>query len=258
MALFGALVVVPAVQARNDSTPLPVDKALAGKRMQAVVDGLPLRFGSASAKDIDLLPDDFTAPGVASIVSEDPRRREHLKDDEVCQLAFEDAVQQVAKEAHRLGAAAVVGIVSEFKGQRVDDPRTVDCHSGATKSYVTLRARFAHTWREASARSLPRATAFATIDDVKAVPISEAGRERYAYFLTLPLPRAFVVYEDGAWRFYSRDPEAMAKALDYCARQGRRCWLYATDDRVVWSADVAQRIGSLAQLEGGSPKDEHQ
>ena len=92
---------------------------------------------------------------------------------------------------------------------------------------------------------------------MKAVPISDAGRERYAHFLTLPKPRAFVVYEDGGWRFYSRDPEAMTKALDYCARQGRRCWLYAVDDRVVWSADVARRIGASAQLEDGLSKDDH-
>ena len=80
---------------------------------------------------------------------------------------------------------------------------------------------------EPSARALPPATAYADLADVKAVPISEAGRERYAHFLTLPKPRAFVVYEDGNWRFYSKDPEAMTKALDYCAREGRRCWLYA-------------------------------
>ena len=257
-ALFGALVGAPAVHARNDSFELPVDKAIASKRAREILGDLPLRFGKGTAKGADLLPDDFEAQGTASVVSEDPHRRDHLKDEETCQLAFEAAVNQLAQQARRIGAAAVVGIVSDFKGRVVDDPRNYDCHAGAAKSYVTLSARFARTWIEASARPLPRKSEFAALDDVKAVPISDAGRERYAHFLTLPKPRAFVVYEDGGWRFYSKDPEAMTKALDYCARQGRRCWLYAADDRVVWSADVSQRIGSAAQLEGGAAKDEHQ
>jgi hypothetical protein len=55
----------------------------------------------------------------------------------------------------------------------------------------------------------------------------------------------------------------MTKALDYCAREGRRCWLYAADDRVVWSGDVVRRIGASAQLDGGPRPalpsgDEHQ
>ncbi len=258
MALLGALAAAPVAHARNDSFELPVDKALAAKRAREIVGELPLRFGSATTKGAELLPDDFTAQGAASIVSEDPHHREHLKDEETCQLAFENALNGLAQEARRLNAAAAVGIVSAFKDQVVDDPRTYDCHAGAAKSYVTLRARFARTWTETSARPLPRPSDFAAIDDVKAVPISDAGRERYAHFLTLPKPRAFVVYEDGSWRFYSKDPEAMTKALDYCARQGRRCWLYAADDRVVWNADVTRRIGSSAQLEGGSPKDDHQ
>ena len=58
-------------------------------------------------------------------------------------------------------------------------------------------------------------------------------------------------------------PEAMTKALDYRAREGRRCWLYAADDRVVWSADVSRRIGSSSQLDGDrrpavAAGDEHQ
>jgi uncharacterized protein YbjQ (UPF0145 family) len=258
LALLVALAAAPAAHARNDAFELPVDKALSGKRAREIVGDLPLRFGGATTQGTDLLQDEFTAEGVASIVSADPYRREHLKDEETCQLAFESAVNRLAQEARRRGAAAVVGIVSAYKDQLVDDPRTYDCHAGVAKSYVTLRARFARTWTETSARPLPRPSEFAALDDVKAVPISDAGRERYAYFLTLPKPRAFVVYEDGAWRFYAKDPEAMAKALDYCARQGRRCWLYAADDRVVWNADVTRRIGSTSQLEGGSPKDEHQ
>lgn len=259
LALSLALFAAPPAHARNESFRLPIDKALTKKRSHEIVGDLVLRFGSATAAGGDLLPGEVTAQGVASIVGDDPRKHEHMSDEETCLHAFEDAVTQLADQARRAGAAAVVGIVSDFKGNVVDDPRNYDCHAGTAKSYVTLHGRLARTWQAQSAHALPPATDFAALDDVKAVPISDAGRERYAYFLTQPKPRAFVVYEDGGWRFYTKDPEAMTKALDYCARQGRRCWLYAADDRVVWSADVGRRIGSSAQLDGAAgTQDEHQ
>jgi len=40
----------------------------------------------------------------------------------------------------------------------------------------------------------------------------------------------------------------MSKALDYCAREGRTCWLYAVEDQVVWSPDRDQRISKSGQL----------
>ena len=39
------------------------------------------------------------------------------------------------------------------------------------------------------------------------------------------------------------DAEAMQVVLQRCAQPGNRCWLYAVDDRVVWSRDVAMRTG---------------
>jgi uncharacterized protein YbjQ (UPF0145 family) len=259
LALAAAL---PA-HARNESFLLPVDQALAKKRSRESVGELALRFGSASGEHGEFVPGDVLVNGAASVVSDDPRHHEHYTDEETCQHAFEDAVAQLASRARAAGAVAVVGIVSDFKDQVVDDPRRYDCHAGTAKSYVTLRGKLARTFADASARPLPPATGFAALDDVRAVPISDAGRERYAHVLTLPKPRAFVVYEDGNWRFWSKDPEAMTKALDYCARQGKRCWLYAADDRVVWDADVARRIGASSQLAGAAAaaapaQDEHQ
>jgi uncharacterized protein YbjQ (UPF0145 family) len=254
LSLAGAITLVAALpaQARNDSFTLPVQAALAARHAHDVVGDLALVFGGASATGADLIAGEVEAQGVAGIVSDDPGKHDHLSDPEVCQRAFEDALARLAGEAHRAGAAAVVGIVSDFKGEHIDDPRNYVCHAGSVKSYVTLRGRLARSYAVASSRRLPPDTGFAALDDVKAVPLSDEGRERYAHFLTLPKPRAFVVYEDGAWRFYSKDPESMTKALDYCARQGRRCWLYAADDRVVWSADVARRIGNSSQLEAAS------
>jgi hypothetical protein len=254
-----ALAVALPAHARNESHMRPVAEAMAKKRSREIAGDLPLLFGSASATGSELMPDAIEATGEASIIV-DPRARQHLTDEEACQMAFEDAIGKLVDRARRAGAAAVVGIVSNFKGERVDDPKSYDCHSGSSKSYVTLAASLARTFAPPGSRPLPPATGFAPLEDTRAVPISDAGRERYAHFLTLPKPRAFVIYEDGGWRFYAKDPEAMTKALDYCARQGKRCWLYAADDRVVWSADVDKRISSSAQLGGGAPAvtEEHQ
>ena len=262
LILAGALALAMAgsAQARNDSIMSPIAAAMAKKEAREIAGDMPLLWGSASAAGSELMPGAIDVEGEASVII-DPRSRVHLTDAETCQKAFEDALFKLTTRARASRAAAVVGIVSNFKGQRVDDARSYDCHAGSSKSYVTLQARLASTFVPPGSPALPPATGFASLDDVKAVPISATGQERYAHFLTLPKPRAFVVYEDGNWRFYSRDPEAMTKALDYCARQGKRCWLYAADDRVVWSADVNKRIGASSQLTGGTPaepKDDHQ
>ena len=47
-----------------------------------------------------------------------------------------------------------------------------------------------------------------------------------------PQLRDLAVYESGGWRFFWNDPDAMTKALDRCAKEGKPCWLYAVDDRV--------------------------
>jgi hypothetical protein len=124
---------------------------------------------------------------------------------------------------------------------------------------VSLRAQLARSLPHTL--PVPAASGFADAGDVDAVPLSAAGKERYAHFLTLARPRAFAVLEDGGWRFWAADPDAMTKTLDDCARAGKRCWLYAVDDRVVWSADPARRIGAPALARDGhaaAARDEHQ
>ena len=83
------------------------------------------------------------------------------------------------------------------------------------------------------------------------MPISATGQERYAHFLTLPKPRAFVVYEDGNWRFYCRDPEAMTKALDYCARKASAAGCMRLTIASSGARTSDKRIGASSQLEGG-------
>lgn len=98
------------------------------------------------------------------------------------------------------------------------------------------------------ARAVPVASGFADGSNADAVPVRGEGKDRYAHYLTLSAPKAFVVYENGGWRFWSNSPDSMTTLLDKCAREGRKCWLYAVDNHVVWRGDEAQRIGRSDQL----------
>ncbi len=97
-------------------------------------------------------------------------------------------------------------------------------------------------------RMIPAASGFAAVGDVDKVPVREAGKDRYRTFLSAPVPKAFVVGEDGSFAMSAHDPDAMALALDECAARKVGCWLYAVDDRVVYTADPQRRISQLSQL----------
>jgi hypothetical protein len=255
-ALALALAAAVPAQARNEAFLRPVSEGLGKTRSHEILGDLVVRFGRSSATDADLVGDAVAEGSASATADSGMRRAERPSDETVCLHAFQDALTKLAIAARKAGASAIVGVVSDYKGKEMDDPRNYECHAGTFTSYVTLKAQLARS--VASARPLPPASTFAALDDVQAVPLGDAGKERYAHFLTLPRPRAFVIYEDGNWRFWSRDPESMTKGLDYCARQGKRCWLYAVDDRVVWAADVEHRIGSSAQLATAPGADEHE
>jgi dienelactone hydrolase len=86
---------------------------------------------------------------------------------------------------------------------------------------------------------LPAPSGFAAIGDAAAVPqVGEAGRAGYRRYLAVEGPRAFAIADDGAWAWHGGDARAMALAVSTCEShaRGRRCRLYAVDDRVVWRA----------------------
>jgi hypothetical protein len=97
-------------------------------------------------------------------------------------------------------------------------------------------------------RHIPPATNFATIDNIDALPVNAAGRDNYRQYLSMPAPKAFVIYSNGRTRAYSNDPDAMANSLDTCVNEGKACWLYAVDDRIVWAANEGMRVGLSTRL----------
>ena len=264
---FAALALVaatPAVMARDVVLHLPIAAALADPATQHVVGTLPLRFGAASTGDAELVARDVQIAGSAEPLRENQNQRDSQRpsDESVCQKAFTDAMARLAAAARQAGAGAAVGIVWDFKAQLRDDAATYECHAGSFRSHVALQAQLARALPVATASPLPARSGYAGLTNLDAVPSTPAGKDRYAHFLTLPKPRAFVFLEDGSWRFWADDPEATSKVFAECARLGKRCWLYAVDDSVVWNADESRRIASVAQLRAltapVSPKDEHQ
>lgn len=91
---------------------------------------------------------------------------------------------------------------------------------------------------------VPAASGFAEIGDIAAVPLSDKGRARYKRYLDSGAPKAFVITEEKGFYFSADDVMAMHTALENCNTKKTKCWLYAVDDRVVWSADVSKRIDS--------------
>ena len=255
LALVSTVLLASSAHARNEQFLLQFSDAMKKTRAREIVGDIPVRFGSATAATVaktEIVRTDVVVDGEGSTGGDDPRQRhfERLTDEQICIHAFEAALTKLMVIAREEKAGAVLGVVSDYRGNVIDDARTFECRAGAVRSYVSLRAQISRAIP--LSRPLPSASGFADIANADAVPLSDEGKERYRHFLTLPQPRAFVVFEDGHWYMTWHNGEAMTKALDYCARVGKRCWLYAADDRVVWDADPAKRIGASAQLKGSA------
>jgi dienelactone hydrolase len=91
---------------------------------------------------------------------------------------------------------------------------------------------------------VPADTGFAKIDDVAAVPVKPEGHARFAYYLELPGPKAFVITEKGGWYFASESVNAMSIVFESCAKLNLKCWMYAVDNTVVWSKSPEARLSA--------------
>ncbi|MEC5386099.1 hypothetical protein VVD49_10205 [Uliginosibacterium sp. H3] len=105
-------------------------------------------------------------------------------------------------------------------------------------------------WNPETADRTPQPSVADSVDArlhrIKDVPlINDEGRVGYERFLNITMrPRAFAISPNGsgtaAWASRS-GPNASANALAYCLvlSRGRPCYLYAVDDRVVWTLQGA-------------------
>ena len=133
------------VQARNVRLMESVADTARVSRVHDILGNLDMRFGSDSARGANIIRRDVVVKGVGATklddVGEDDRVRP--RDHELCARAFEDAVTQLAFAARGARATSIVGVVSNYEGSVFDDPTHFECHAGALKAAVTLRAQLA-------------------------------------------------------------------------------------------------------------------
>ena len=95
---------------------------------------------------------------------------------------------------------------------------------------------------QVSEPSMPKASNFADLDSVQAVPyVDETGRAGYRNFLSQYSSRAFAVSDSGAWSWAEGGDDPMAVAIASCQKQSADpCKLYAVNNRVVWNDQAAE------------------
>ncbi|HQU17266.1 MAG: hypothetical protein B7Z66_11040 [Chromatiales bacterium 21-64-14] len=85
---------------------------------------------------------------------------------------------------------------------------------------------------------IPPPSHYAKLDNIAAVPyVNVVGRNGYRRFLTLPLPRVFVIAPDGAWDFGARGFDPLARTLALCRKRNTDCHPYAVNNHVVWRGE---------------------
>jgi len=132
-------------QARNVRLMESVPDALRVTRTHEILGNLDLRFGGDTARGASLVRHDVVVKGVGATKVQDVGDDERVRptDHDLCARAFEDAMTQLAFAARGARATAIVGVVSNYEGVLFDDPTHFECHVGALKAAVTLRAQLA-------------------------------------------------------------------------------------------------------------------
>jgi uncharacterized protein YbjQ (UPF0145 family) len=145
IAVVAAAVLASPAQARNVRLMESVPDAIRVTRTHDILGNLDLRFGGDSVRGANILRRDVVVKGVGTTklhdVGDDDRVRP--ADHDLCARAFEDAMTQLAFAARGARATAIVGVVSSYEGTVFDDPTHFECHVGALKAAVTLRAQLA-------------------------------------------------------------------------------------------------------------------
>ena len=133
----------PAAQARNVRLMESVPDTIRVTRTHDILGNLDLRFGGDSGRGASVVRRDVVVKGVGTTklddVGDDDRVRP--RDHELCARAFEAAMPQLAFAARNARATAIVGVISNYEGTVFDDPGHFECHVGALKAAVTLRAQ---------------------------------------------------------------------------------------------------------------------
>ncbi|MBS1154525.1 MAG: hypothetical protein H6R07_449 [Proteobacteria bacterium] len=88
---------------------------------------------------------------------------------------------------------------------------------------------------------IPPPSGFARIEEGALVPIRGELRQSYTNYLEKPAPKAFVI-GDKSGAFTEFGPDSIRQAFERCFRTNWSCWLYAVDDRVLWTTRISNRL----------------
>ena len=146
IAVAAALaVLLPAAQARNVRLMESVPDTIRVSRVHDILGDLDLRFGGDSGRGATLVRRDIVVRGIGTTKLHDVGDDDKVRpsDHDLCARAFEDAITQLAFAARGARATAIVGVISNYEGTVFDDPGHFECHVGALKAAVTLRAQLA-------------------------------------------------------------------------------------------------------------------
>jgi dienelactone hydrolase len=162
--------------------------------------------------------------------------------------AYRDA--QAAREP-----ADVVKMV-DFGSYKNDSHRLVGDRDGVRIWWPSVEAFLAREGMPTAVQyhvanpAAPRATDYASIDSVGAVPyLDQSGRNGYRNFLKQYPSRAFAVSDSGAWSWAEGGDNPMAVAVSNCQKRSNDpCRLYAVNDHVVWN----DQSSTTAQNDNGA------
>ena len=122
--------------ARNVGLKVPVAPTLATAYAEPAVGDVEFGFGSASARGAEIVGGTVSVQGLGSPLAEGHGFKP--TDEEACANALRDALARFATAARAAGGHAVVGIVSAYNGNTIDDPAQVECRVGSSKVLVPL------------------------------------------------------------------------------------------------------------------------
>ncbi len=145
------------------------------------------------------------------------------------------------------GEAASSAKLVDFGAYKNDAHRLVGDRDGVQVWWPSVEAFLARSGMptaveyRVAAPQAPRATGYASIDAVSAVPfLDEAGRNGYRNFLKQYPSRAFAVSNSGAWSWAEGGDNPMAVAVSNCQKHSKDpCRLYAVNESVVWGNGTA-------------------
>ena len=270
--------------ARNTRYLFPADEVVrSASARQLIGKDVSFHFGDATPRGLLASPEAIDEVSVRAVATPTQFRGQRYSEEEsdkrTCREALRMALSDLAQRARDKGGNAVVRIVSFYNRVEMSSATEYECHAGMTRSVVELKGRVARidaavasagqTVPAGQKRSLPLAEASRVhsnageIVDFSLLPdANEQMIERYKFFLTRSLPRAFAisVSGDGWWAssgYVKDDPLGPEdRALRNCERKtGTRCFLYAVDDAVVYKPTKSyEKISDAGLLPNASEK----